>query len=236
MKIFKTIVLLLVLGLGGFFYMNPYMMKPVLAEVSNLKELIVSFIYTDDSKVNKNEAVVINTYIIDPNIENRDGYAVDSRIKDMYTEVSTEMIKRDKEIRERLLFIQDKSSEDIAKAMAALEPVYEKERAKVDEYCQNGSEHCLVEVSLTGNTVEGSDVKMNVRYLLDPESKAFFNEVNYVDQESDKWYEAKLVSINEKRYYPQTGKFQGREQNSLMHDDKTVSVDVSHVLEGNSNQ
>ena len=73
MKIFKTIVLLLVLGLGGFFYMNPYMMKPVLAEVSNLKELIVSFIYTDDSKVNKNEAVVINTYIIDPNIENNFG-------------------------------------------------------------------------------------------------------------------------------------------------------------------
>lgn len=236
MKFFKIGSLLVIVGLGAFFYTYPYMMKPILTELTKVQKTVLTYFESDDHKSSQNKVVKVNTYNIDPNISNKDDYYVDSRIKSMYREISDAMVKRDQEIRKRLLYVQDKSTEEINARITELEPFYAKERAKVIDYCKYGSQNCLVEVSLTGDRVEGSDVEMNLRYKLDAESLAFFNEVSYVDQISDKWYEAKLVSINEKRYYPKVGKFQDREQNFRTQDDKSSPVDISNILEGNSNQ
>jgi len=236
MKTFKILIATTILGLGAFFYTNPNMIEPLLTQASKLQtSLMKSF----DNTKNKNDdlkQVKINTYKIDPNISNKEEYYVDARVKNMYTEISSSIIKRDKEIRERLLYVQDKSIDEIHARMAELEPFYEKEREKVMNYCQHGSKNCLVEVSLTGNSVEGSDVKVNLNYNLDAQSLAFFNEVHYVDQVTDKWYEAQFVSINEKRFYPKFGKFQDREQHSTLEDNMKKKVEVTHILEGNSNE
>ncbi|MDF1881683.1 hypothetical protein JHD50_10300, partial [Sulfurimonas sp. MAG313] len=146
------------------------------------------------------------------------------------------LISQDKNIRERLLFIQDLSSEDIREHMTELEPQYEKERKKLEKYCKNGSLNCSIEVLLTGKSVEGSDVKMNILYTLDSQSMEFFNEVHYVNKDNDKWYASTLVSVNERRYYPKVGKFQDRKQDAVMQDNKSKMIDVTHVLEGRSNQ
>ena len=236
MKIFKIVSVLVIVGLGAFFYTNPYMLKPILKEVSKVQGSVLNYFDSSKEKNSASEVAEVNTYNIDPKIANKADYYVDSRIKSMYREISDTMIDRDKEIRKRLLYVQDKSIDEVNARMAELEPFYVKEREKVIDYCKLGSKNCLVDVSLTGSSVEGSDVKMNLRYNLDAESLAFFNEVHYVDQVTDKWYEAKLVSVNEKRYYPQLGKFQDREQNFAMQDDTTHRIDISHILEGNSNQ
>jgi len=235
MKTFKIIVAGVVVGLGAFFYTNPYMMKPILTTLTSLQDTVMNS-FGDTKKEVVLQKVKVNTFKIDPKISNKDDYDVDTRIKNMYIELSTAMINRDKEIRQRLLYVQDKNTDEIHARMVELEPFYEKEREKMIQYCQNGSLNCLVEVSLTGNAIVGSDVQMQLQYKLDAQSLAFFNEVHYVEEVSDKWYEARFVSMNEKRNYPKNGKFQKREQSSTMQDDSSHRVEVSHILEGNSNQ
>jgi len=233
MKIFKIVVLIVIVGFGAFLYTNPYMIKPIMAQVQKVQDMILGSSDDEQNSIVKVEPV--NTYLIDDNI-NKEEFDVNNRIKNIYIEISNELIRRDIEIRKRLLFVQDKSSEDINTLMLELEPRYEIEREKVINYCKYGSPNCLVEVSLTGDSVEGSDIKINVRYILDLDSSIFFNKVEYVNKEEDKWFEAKLIGINEKRYYPKFGKFQGREQNSMTKSDLESRVDVSHILEGNSDQ
>jgi len=235
-KIFKITMLIIAFGLGAFFYTNPYMVKPLLKQVAKVQVSMKEYFSSSEVKPSITEVAVLNTYKIDSAITNKEEYYVDSRVKNMYIEMSRSMIKRDIEIRKRLLYVQDKCPEEITTFMAALEPRYDLEREKVENYCKNGSKNCFIEVSLTGNSVEGSDVEMKVNYILDKQSQEFFNQVNHVHKLEDKWYDASFVGINEHRYYPKMGKFQERSQKSFLKDDTNSRVDITDILEGNSNE
>lgn len=194
------------------------------------------FIVGNEKIDNTAKIAKVNHYKIDPNIKDKSDYFVESRLKSIYTELAKMMILRDKEIRKRLMFVKDMQAEEIQKRMSELEPFYDKERQKLEEYCINGSKNCAIEVSLTGDSVEGSDVALKVNYKLDKQSLDFFNEVHYVNNSQEKWYSSRLTNIIEKRHYPQMGKFQDRKQDRIMKDDLSNRVDISYVLEGNSNQ
>ncbi|PHR54368.1 MAG: hypothetical protein COA44_13185 [Arcobacter sp.] len=98
MKTFKIVRAVVVLGLGAFFYTNPYMLKPLLTQASQLQALLGKYFDKAQDKTRNIEVVELNTYIIDPQISNKDDYYVDSRVKSMYVEISDTMIKRDKVI------------------------------------------------------------------------------------------------------------------------------------------
>jgi len=218
MKAFKLLMIIMAVGSVGVLSME----KAQLLLVKNEKT---------EKTVKKME-----NYKIDPKIKDQREYFVDSRLKSIYTELAKMIVLQDKEIRIRLMYVKDMSPDEITQKMSDLEPFYNKERKKLEDYCTNGSKNCAIEVRLTGESIEGADISLKVDYKLDEQSLAFFNEVNYVHNTQKKWYSSRLTHITEKRLYPQKGKFQDRQQDIIMKDDTSENVDVSHVLEGNSNQ
>ena len=226
--------IIVALSLISVVVVGMYFVKPdIFNDLVNKSK--IALMGTSSNPVQEKKKIIVNTFDIDPKIKDKQEYNIDSRVKNMYAEVASLMIKRDKDIRQRLMFIDDKDSDTIRKEMELLGPIYEEERSKIEEYCKNGSTHCLITVRLTGSSVEGSDVKVKLEYKLDETSQAFFNQVKYVDKQADKWYSAQLVSVNEKRFYPQLGKFQERTQETILKDDKNTRVNIDHILEGNSN-
>lgn len=222
MRLMKIAIVIAAIVTAGVLYMN--------------KEMVTSLI-TGEKKVQHENVFNTNTHFkIDPKIKDKEAYSLDARLQSMYNDLSSALIKQDKDIRKRLFFMQDMSTEDINKRILGLEALYEKERQKIRDYCAKGSSNCMVKVDLTGDKVIGSDVKMNMRYSLDDESIKFFNEVNYVTEEDEKWYDSVLISVNEKRHYPKMGKFQDRKHEVIMKEDTSKRVDLSHILEGNANQ
>jgi len=222
MKLMKLAIVLFSIATAVVLYMN--------------KDFVRGLVMGEKAKSKKEVSVRPQHYKLDANIANKAEYFVDARLQSMYTELSNRLIERDIEIRKRLMFVQDKSAQEIDAYIQTLTPVYEKERTKIKEYCSHGSAQCDVEIMLTGDSVVGSDIKMNISYNLDSESMAFFNEVHYVDNKADKWYEAQLISMNEKRFYPKSGKFQEREQHTILKEDSAAKVDISQILEGNANE
>lgn len=216
------ISVLIVLALAGFLYMKGELNKEFFLEGKYMKYFSFS---------SEGEIVRSSTNLLDHNKE-REKYLLDQRMEVMYTDIISDMIDKDKQIRKRLWFMKDLSRAQIDQKLAQLEPLYDKEREKIKAYCMQQGSECQIKAVYDQNEARFSEISMKMLYRLDPESKAFFNEVGYVLKMPRGWYTTELIAVSDERYYLQDGNWQDRKSERHMESEHARMVSVDKVIEG----
>ncbi len=213
------------------------MIKAILGTLLGVIIIGVSVLYINGNLafldiMNTNKKAVVKKENLLEQADKRAKYLLDERIKVMYTDIITTMIGQDKVVRERFLFIQDKSPEEISAQMLSLENRYEKERRKIQRYCTHKSKNCLIQAQYNTDKNIYSDIHIKLKYQLDEESQDFFNTVTYVVKTDKQWNPAKLMEVSDMRYYLQDGNWQDRIFHMNMNPDLSLKIDKQDVIQG----